>query len=487
MKYNRQSLERRAAEYYASISPPKEKWVNYRALEPKINEFEHLLNAGNYDDAARLMNEIDFDYLLRWGNTGRILMMRQPLVTKIKDRRLAAQNMVGIGLAFFHRGDHQSASSHFEQALGLAREINDRETECRSLSGLGNANRLGGKIDQAIERYQQALIIAVELKDKRLEANNLAEAGTAYSMKGQSKLALENYQQALVFFREIKDRRGEGMCLIHMGIDHQELGDEKQAIQHYEQGLKIAEETNNLYIEQVGLMGLGDLYRERGNYDQALETFKRAWSVSKRIVDTYGEGYSIYSIGRTHLNRGETTMAQHNLEDAVKVGVTKPNAVLLNPLYTTLAQTHLVEKRLSEGLAEIEKALPFAPQDEEGHRTYLIQGIILARMERYAEAQAAFEKTISAAGEQLGETEDLFAPKYSRGLALTGLGLIAEQTKTEKKADEYLREAVEAMKAARENRDAPGVLADARQVLDTLRPLDTIDRLSVVRKVLDSG
>jgi len=477
-------FQQRAAEYYASISLPKSEWINYRAIEPKINEFEHRVQMGEYDEAVQLINELDLNYLLPWGYTGKILKLRQPLVTKIKDQRLTAQNIVGIGRAFFHRGDHQSARSHFEQALGIAREIKDPETECRSLSGLGSANRLDGKFDQAIKYSEEAFKIALKLNNKQLQANNLAEIANAYGMKGQSETALKNYGQALALFQEINDERGTGMCLINMGIDYQALGKEEQAIQNYEEGLKIAKKNNNLYIEQTALINLGDIYREQGKYEQAIKKFEQGETVSRRIGDSFGQGYSLYGKGRAYLNSGKTKTALNILEDAVKVGVTKPNPILLDPLYATLAQTHLVEKRLSEALAEIEKALPFALEDEEAHRTYLIQGIILARWKRYAKARQAFKRAISAADEQLKETKDLFAPKYSRGLALAGLGLIAEQAKTEKKTDDYLREAVEALKAARENRDASGVLADARQVLETLKPLDKAGRLADVEAVI---
>lgn len=486
-QYNRQLLEQRAADYYASTAQPKEKWSSYSDLQPKLNQFEHLISAGNYDAAARVVEEIDLDYLLRWGYTWQILKLRTDLSSKIQDEILKAQNLTGMAQALFFRGDFEAASTQYQQALDTARAAKDRETECRCLTGLGNLYRIFGDFAKAIERYQQALLIAVDIKNWRLEANNLAETATAYDMKGQSKEALEHYQQALDIFTRNNDHRRQGFALLSMGIIYQGLGQEEKAVDCYQKSMNIAEETNDIYLQQATWINWGDLYREEGRYDRALDTFNQAEEVADLTQDNYAQGYSMLSIGHTYLNKDNLNTALSYLQYAAKAGEESPIPALLNPVHYFMAQVYLMEKdNLNNASASIKQALEYAEEDEEeAHRTHVVHGMVLARLGSYEDARTAFKTSLELSQKLLHETPNLFAPKYSRGLALAGLAICAQHLiSNDQKPENYIKDAIQAFNEAKANRNAPGVLADARQLLSTLQTLDSRGLLTTVLEVI---
>ncbi|MEW5721007.1 MAG: hypothetical protein AB1817_20445, partial [Chloroflexota bacterium] len=67
-QWTQRDLLTRAADYYAQTRKPRETWKTLADLEPQLNEFDLRCAAEDYDTAASVLLEIDFDYLLLWGH-----------------------------------------------------------------------------------------------------------------------------------------------------------------------------------------------------------------------------------------------------------------------------------------------------------------------------------------------------------------------------------------------------------------------------------
>src|SRR5439155_11553985 len=121
------------------LRTPPETWKSIRDLEPQLTEFEHRVKAQDYDNAARLIDEIDRSYLAPWGHARRVLTMREQLLGKITDRELEERNVGQLGLAYHTMGRVEQAASYYRQALAIARELGDRQGEATRLGHLGIA------------------------------------------------------------------------------------------------------------------------------------------------------------------------------------------------------------------------------------------------------------------------------------------------------------------------------------------------------------
>src|SRR5689334_3239751 len=95
VKYTLPNLHRRAAEYYKSVRVKYEPCC-LADIEPQLFEFEHLVAAQDFDVAARLMDEIDGNYLALWGFFERIVDMRSKLIGKIRDETLETANFISL-------------------------------------------------------------------------------------------------------------------------------------------------------------------------------------------------------------------------------------------------------------------------------------------------------------------------------------------------------------------------------------------------------
>ncbi|MBF0563908.1 MAG: hypothetical protein HQK89_01565 [Nitrospirae bacterium] len=66
----RSGLHKKAAEFFEKLRKPKKNWKIIADLEPQLQEIHHLMLAGQYEKAERVLRIIDFNYLQLWGYPG---------------------------------------------------------------------------------------------------------------------------------------------------------------------------------------------------------------------------------------------------------------------------------------------------------------------------------------------------------------------------------------------------------------------------------
>jgi tetratricopeptide (TPR) repeat protein len=217
--YTRQALERRAADYYVQLRTSPETWKTIDDLEPQLSEFEHRVRAGDYDDACRVLEPIDYDYLYLWGHYVRLVELREKLVGHLTDPSLQMTNLGNLGRAYhYYLGQVKQAINLYEQALSIACEIDDSQGEGVWLGSLGTAYHDLGQVEQSIEFHEHALDITREIGDRQREGVTLNNLGLAYQTSGQIKRAISLYEQALIIARETEDCREEATTLGNLAL-----------------------------------------------------------------------------------------------------------------------------------------------------------------------------------------------------------------------------------------------------------------------------
>ena len=61
-------LQARAADYYAQIRTPRQSWRTLEDVRPQLAEFGLRCDTGDYDTAATVLHDIDYDYLRTVGS-----------------------------------------------------------------------------------------------------------------------------------------------------------------------------------------------------------------------------------------------------------------------------------------------------------------------------------------------------------------------------------------------------------------------------------
>ena len=65
---------------------PRAEWKKLDDLAAQLAEFDLRCAAGDYDTAASVLTDIDFDYLLLWGHYRLMIDLHEKLTRKNNDR-----------------------------------------------------------------------------------------------------------------------------------------------------------------------------------------------------------------------------------------------------------------------------------------------------------------------------------------------------------------------------------------------------------------
>ena len=120
------------------LRKPRAEWKTINDLAAQLDEFDLRYAGQDYDTAASVLLDIDFDYLLLWGHARRVVELHERLRGKLSDAWLHGGS--GIWEPPMPRiGRIRDAIECGEQALAIARETGNRNNEGAWLGNLGAA------------------------------------------------------------------------------------------------------------------------------------------------------------------------------------------------------------------------------------------------------------------------------------------------------------------------------------------------------------
>jgi tetratricopeptide (TPR) repeat protein len=421
------------ADYFKEARMPGENWKSIDDLSAQLAEFDLRCAGQDYDTAADVLLDIDFDYLLLWGHYRVMTELHERLQGKLNDPKLKSLSAGSLGTTYYSLGDYKKAIEYYEQALVIAHEIGNRRGEGAWLGNLGSAYRDLGQVEKAIEYYKQALVIAREIGDRSGEGADLANLGVAYSDLGQVEKAIEYYKQALIIAREIGDLSGEGADLANLGVAYSDLGQVQSAKAYHKQALEIAQEIGHRHLEANELVNTGDMFSEISEFDNAVKFYNQAIAIADEIKNVQPQNETRWGLALSQLFSGDLENARSTAESARRYDYPKNN-----------------------------------------HNVLVLMGVIALRQGDSTSAKDAFETAVKASDALLGHNEQNYGALDAKGLALCGLALCDEDTN-------YIPDAISSYEAARSITRAPGIVGRVLRLFDELAKADSQGFISGVR------
>ncbi len=190
-------LQARAADYYAQIRTPRQSWRTLEDVRPQLAEFELRCDTGDYDTAAQVLQDIDFDYLRLWGHYRTLVDLHGRIHGQITDPTLNAIHLGSLGLCNLYLGEYRQAIDLHTQALAIVRDTGDRRGETAGLANLGNCHLELCDYRQAVDLLTQALAIARDIGDRYGEAIALGHLGRAWLASSEARQAVTLLEQAV--------------------------------------------------------------------------------------------------------------------------------------------------------------------------------------------------------------------------------------------------------------------------------------------------
>ena len=476
--FTRFALLHRAAEYYQSIRTPPASWKTVDDLAPQLAEFEVRLAGQEYDAAASVLLEIDFDYLLLWGHAQFALNLHERLKGHLTDRELMSSHLGNMGVCCSRLGDYRRAIDHQEQHLAIAREIGDRRREGAALVNLGVYCSRLGDYRRAIDHQEQSLAIAREIGDRRGEGLALGSLGNCYYSLGDYRHSIDHHEQHLAIAREIGHRTGEGAALSSLGNRYYSLGDYRRAIDHQEQSLAIAREIGHRQGEGITLCNLGHCYYSLGDYRRAVDHIEQSLAIAREIGDRYLESNGLVYLGLVYRDTGQSPLACKHFQDAIDIAEVTGDRENQHGARFAVALAQLYTGELAAARKSIDGARRYDfPANTMA--AWTATGIIQLRQSELVAAREAFARGLTEADELLAFSGENVSALDHKGLALCGLALCED--------GRHLPLAEEAFAAARKITRAEGVVASVLNLFDALARADKDGRLAQVRKAAEGG
>jgi tetratricopeptide (TPR) repeat protein len=312
--FTQHDLTTHAADYFAQTRKPREAWKTLADLEPQLNEFDLRCAAEDYDTAASVLLEIDFNYLLLWGHYRLMIELHEKLQGKIGDKFSQLRSLHNMSSSLYSTSQVQKAIALYEQCLPIARELKNKQAEGAILGNLGNAYSNLGETRRAITFHEQALAIAREIGDKQDEGGHLGNLGAIYSNLGETRNAIQFYEQALTIQRETGDKLGEGIDLGNISECLIDLGQYSKSIEHSQKNTEISNEIGDTARSSYGYGWIALAHLYTGNLPAA-----RAAAETAHKYDVPHNNHNVAALlGIITLRQNDVTAAQEAFTAAIQ-------------------------------------------------------------------------------------------------------------------------------------------------------------------------
>ncbi len=437
--YKRQSLERRAADYYDQLRSPIETWKSIYDIEPQLIEFDHRIRAKDYSGAYWVLDLIDRDYLYMWGHYSRIVDMRQTLLGKLQDANIKTHNLGNLGDAYYFLGQFDKSIEFYNKALLIAHEAGNRQWEGTQNGRLGRVHQHLGLIEQAIDYYREALIIAREIGDRQTEAQTLGNMGVSFYYRGQIEKGNKFQEESLSIAREIGDYQQEIIRLGNLGGAYYKLGLLDKAIKFNTKALGIARKRGDRMSECNQLSYLGNAYCAMGQVEQGINFYQEGLTLTREIGYRRRESYCLLWLSKALLVIKEFPKAQKYCVEAINLNI--PMTI---------------------------------------HQSILMLGIIFLYQDNLT-ADDKFEKAIVRCQAMLEKTPDLYESRYTLATALVGKAVCSSGWIEKNERGKLLVPALKEYQRASDICDAPGIIQNALQDLELMHVAGIEGLESVVR------
>lgn len=505
----RGALLQRAAEFFRQARTPRESWRSIRDLAPVLAEIEMRYAAGDYDGAARVLQEIDYDYLLQWDHARELRDLAERLRGWLAGE-LLENNLGTLGAAYWGLARYGDAAAAYREAAALAGAAGRREEQGRWLGNLALCETLRGNHADALELARRAQAIALETEHGQRHAAWVDLEGTCLEGLGDLAGALACHERALALARALNDAEVEEESLGGVARVHALYGDVDRALQLHGEALELARGRGNRYGVAGGLATMAALREVVGATDAAIRDLQTGLEVAREIGNVGLEGAILCRLGEGFLSLGDFREAQAHLERGLTITGEVGDRETQTLVRAALATLHACEGRHPAALRQAGLAVDTAlalrtpellnrahvaqalglllagdargaraaaetavrhPNAETDDNAALLLGIAALVQGERDKACAGFAEAVEKAGRLLSANPRNYNALDSRCLALCGLAVCGEGD---------IRGALDAFYAARALTRGAGVLRQVRLLLDCIARVDAAGVLAAV-------
>jgi tetratricopeptide (TPR) repeat protein len=286
----RLSLHRKSAAYYRSKHPLLDEVRHLADLQSRFDEFYHLVQSGDFNDACNLLTDFDMRFLLPFGQALTMLDLHLQLEGRVTNRELRLFHFMSLGAVHTELGMFSNALNYHTQALTLAEEIWKERNDDVSYENVGvcygnlaNHYLITNNLVEARKHIRPALTLAEKFYKKHRHERNSRYARNLSSQFGNLGLiflTLKHLDKAAKFLTmalNISRANGhqQGVIMWRGYLGSLALADNnpEEARKQFRQSLDEATRLGHTKLMAIWLEQLGKSYSQENGWIRALACF----------------------------------------------------------------------------------------------------------------------------------------------------------------------------------------------------------------------
>jgi len=340
-----QNGDLRQAELLATLGYAAARRLDHRKLRADlaISLAEIKSELGQYAEALPLFEEA------------------MPLAETLDDPLRLIRSVGPLGTVYEKLGRYEEARRHYERALTLARRAGLEGLEATALMNLAGLHLLTGDLTSALSDSEQALAKARAAEDRYQIAQSLSTRALVLHRAARYDEALPLYRQALEALHRLGDVIGEPRLRLHLGQALAETGQLAEALAEFEQVHRSASKIGHLPLQAEALSVLGALHLRRGDLVQALHTLEEALAIENGLELPERVSTLLNLVG-VQMNLNQLDFAERALDQAASIAAQLDNP-LANAQVALYRARYLAEReQWSESEAGARQVLALAQQ-----------------------------------------------------------------------------------------------------------------------------
>ena len=233
----------------------------------------------------------DFDECLSIAATG------AALAQKVKDQPFFSEFQKTIGIAYYFKGNFDSAAVYYYRALAVLNKINEPEKKAAVLNELGKLYRKTRDLDRALQMYNEAYALYERVGNNDGMATILNESGVVFEYKEDYKEAINRYKSSLAIREKMNDINGKAYSLNFIGGVYTLQKNFGEAEKYLLQSLELRRQLKDTFAIAFNIADLGYMYNEQGRLDKAEEQYDLSNTIAAKMKfpDLLLENYKVLS------------------------------------------------------------------------------------------------------------------------------------------------------------------------------------------------
>lgn len=306
----------------------------------------------DYPDKIKLLQQrIKEDFRNKHDQAIELARYGLELAIKQNDEVNKGDFLRNIGLQFMRKGDVDSASFYYYQALKILEPTNNKEKLGLVYDDIARMYRKLKQTDRSLEFYDKALLLYESENDQEGIARINNESGVVYRDDlGDYKTANERFEKSLRIQQERNDSVGIGYALEFLGYNQLLIKDYKKAESYLLQAMEIRKKMGDDFTLMLSNTALGEYYKTTNQPEESIRYFENSNAIARKINYLDIQIYNYDKIMSNYEALGDFKNAYQNLKSYNILNDSLYNAQKLKDVeeITTKYQTAEKEKEIAE-------------------------------------------------------------------------------------------------------------------------------------------